>query len=101
MRRIGTGDGLAGIPHAADSAMREKPTGTGEGAGKHLRCAIVWYRAGKEESKMDVYKQNTHVLFNGAQILEIPFFQRSYVWDKDEWERFAADMEGCMDASPS
>ncbi len=32
-------------------------------------------------------------IFNGCRVLEIPFFQRSYVWDEDNWERFLEDMK--------
>ncbi|MGR3984501.1 MAG: DUF262 domain-containing HNH endonuclease family protein [Gammaproteobacteria bacterium] len=32
-------------------------------------------------------------IFNGAKILEIPFFQRAYVWGNDQWERFLDDMK--------
>ena len=32
-------------------------------------------------------------IFNGARILEIPFFQRAYVWGEEQWERMLEDME--------
>ena len=32
-------------------------------------------------------------IFNGSRLLEIPFYQRSYVWDEEQWDRFLADME--------
>ena len=32
-------------------------------------------------------------VLNGARVLEIPFFQRSYVWKEDQWKRMMADME--------
>lgn len=32
-------------------------------------------------------------IFNGSRLLEIPFYQRAYVWDDDQWDRFLADME--------
>ena len=32
-------------------------------------------------------------IFNQNKVLEIPFFQRAYVWNKDQWERFLEDME--------
>ncbi len=32
-------------------------------------------------------------VFNQTRILEIPFFQRSYVWDEENWERFLDDMK--------
>lgn len=31
-------------------------------------------------------------IFNGTKILEIPFFQRSYVWGEEQWERLLDDM---------
>lgn len=37
-------------------------------------------------------KSNIDQLFNGTRVFEIPFYQRSYVWDKTEWERFLTDM---------
>lgn len=32
-------------------------------------------------------------IFNGSRLLEVPFYQRSYVWDEEQWDRFLADME--------
>lgn len=32
-------------------------------------------------------------IFNGSRILEVPFYQRSYVWGEEQWERFLTDME--------
>ena len=32
-------------------------------------------------------------IFNGSRLLEIPFYQRSYVWDEEQWDRFLQDME--------
>ncbi len=32
-------------------------------------------------------------IFNGNRVLEIPFFQRSYVWKDDNWKRFINDMK--------
>ena len=32
-------------------------------------------------------------IFNGSRLLEVPFYQRSYVWDEEQWERFLSDME--------
>lgn len=42
---------------------------------------------------MDAVKKTINDIFNGNRILEIPFFQRSYVWGKDQWERLLEDME--------
>lgn len=35
-------------------------------------------------------------IFTKAKFLRIPFFQRSYVWDEDNWQRF---LEDCKDVS--
>jgi len=32
-------------------------------------------------------------IFNGSRLLEVPFYQRTYVWDEEQWDRFLADME--------
>lgn len=32
-------------------------------------------------------------IFNGSRLLEIPFYQRAYVWKEEQWERFLADMQ--------
>lgn len=32
-------------------------------------------------------------IFNGSRLLEVPFYQRSYVWDEEQWDRFLVDME--------
>lgn len=32
-------------------------------------------------------------IFNGSRLLEVPFYQRAYVWDDEQWDRFLADME--------
>lgn len=32
-------------------------------------------------------------VFNGHRVFEIPYFQRSYVWDYELWRRFLDDME--------
>lgn len=42
---------------------------------------------------MDAGKRLINDIFNGNRLLEIPFFQRSYVWDEPQWERFLQDME--------
>ena len=42
---------------------------------------------------MNAGKKTISDIFNGNRILEIPFFQRSYVWSFDQWERFLSDME--------
>ena len=46
---------------------------------------------------MDAGKRTINDIFNGNRILEIPFFQRSYVWKEDQWERLLEDMyEVCL-----
>lgn len=42
---------------------------------------------------MDAGKRTINDIFNGNRVLEIPFFQRAYVWDEFQWERFLEDME--------
>ncbi len=32
-------------------------------------------------------------IFNRSRLLEIPFYQRSYVWKQDNWDRFLKDMQ--------
>ena len=46
---------------------------------------------------MDAGKRDITAIFNQARTLQIPFFQRAYVWKRDDWERFADDM--IVDAS--
>ena len=42
---------------------------------------------------MDAGKRTINDIFNGNRILEIPFFQRAYVWGEDQWERLLEDMQ--------
>jgi len=42
---------------------------------------------------MEAGKRTISDIFNGNRILEIPFFQRSYVWGEVQWERLLQDME--------
>ncbi len=42
---------------------------------------------------MEAAKKTINDIFNGNRILEIPFFQRSYVWEEEQWERLLQDME--------
>lgn len=42
---------------------------------------------------MEASKKNITEIFNRASKLQVPYFQRSYVWKKDQWERFLDDME--------
>lgn len=42
---------------------------------------------------MDAGKALIIKIFNVSTLIEVPFFQRSYVWKEDLWERFLEDME--------
>ena len=42
---------------------------------------------------MEAGKRTINDIFNGNRVLEIPFFQRAYVWDETQWERLLEDME--------
>lgn len=42
---------------------------------------------------MEAGKRNIHGVYNRANKLKIPFFQRHYVWKKEQWERFLDDMK--------
>ncbi len=42
---------------------------------------------------MEAGKRSINDIFNGNKILEVPFFQRAYVWDTLQWDRFLSDME--------
>jgi uncharacterized protein with ParB-like and HNH nuclease domain len=41
---------------------------------------------------MEAGKRTIRDIFNRGRNLEIPFFQRAYVWDTDQWQRFLEDM---------
>ena len=41
---------------------------------------------------MDAGKRTIELIFNKGRTLEIPFFQRSYVWETENWEQFINDM---------
>ncbi|NLA42895.1 DUF262 domain-containing protein [Candidatus Saccharibacteria bacterium] len=42
---------------------------------------------------MDAGKRNLSDIIKQTQILEVPFYQRSYVWGKEQWERLLEDAE--------
>lgn len=42
---------------------------------------------------MDAHKSTIGDIFLKGRLLEIPYYQRAYVWGEPQWERFAADME--------
>ncbi len=41
---------------------------------------------------MEAGKRNIAAIFNRTGILKIPHFQRAYVWEEDQWERFLEDL---------
>lgn len=41
---------------------------------------------------MEAGKRNITDIFNRTRSLEIPFFQRTYVWSEENWSRFLDDM---------
>ncbi|HNY62750.1 MAG TPA: DUF262 domain-containing HNH endonuclease family protein [Bacteroidales bacterium] len=41
---------------------------------------------------MEAGKRTIRDIFNRGRNLEIPFFQRAYVWDIEQWQRFLEDM---------
>ncbi len=50
---------------------------------------------------MDAGRRTINDIFTGNKILEIPFFQRAYVWNDKNWERFLEDAEYvCASKSP-
>ena len=42
---------------------------------------------------MDAGKKQLADILNGNRILEVPYYQRSYVWKEEQWSRFISDME--------
>lgn len=42
---------------------------------------------------MEAKRSGISDILNGARMLEIPFFQRSYVWKEEQWKRMLSDME--------
>ncbi len=45
---------------------------------------------------MDAHKALITDIFNNSTLIEVPFFQRSYVWKEDLWSRLLEDMEYVM-----
>lgn len=41
---------------------------------------------------MDAHKAKIPDIVNNSTLIEVPFFQRAYVWKEDLWERFLDDM---------
>ena len=48
---------------------------------------------------MDAGKRTINDIFNGNRVLEIPFFQRAYVWGQPQWERLLEDMKAISDSN--
>lgn len=42
---------------------------------------------------MEAGKRNLNEILTGSTLLEVPFYQRGYVWAQDQWERLLEDME--------
>lgn len=42
---------------------------------------------------MDAHKATIPDIFNNSTLIEVPFFQRQYVWTEELWSRFIEDME--------
>lgn len=42
---------------------------------------------------MDAGKRQLSDILNGNRLLEVPFFQRGYVWGEEQWDRLLEDME--------
>ena len=42
---------------------------------------------------MDVNKHSIYQIFDSGVSIEVPFFQRSYVWTIEEWKKFLTDMD--------
>lgn len=41
---------------------------------------------------MDSHTQSIYQIFDTGVSIEVPFFQRSYVWGMEEWKKFLSDM---------
>jgi uncharacterized protein with ParB-like and HNH nuclease domain len=50
---------------------------------------------------LEAGKRTVRDIFNRGRNLEIPFFQRSYVWKEQQWQRFLEDMEIVSDTKQS
>ena len=50
---------------------------------------------------MDASPKTIFDIFNGSRNIEVPFFQRAYVWDEPQWERMLEDVEDvCFARTP-
>ncbi|NLC39994.1 MAG: DUF262 domain-containing protein, partial [Clostridiaceae bacterium] len=51
---------------------------------------------------MDASPKTIFDIFNGSRNIEVPFFQRAYVWDEPQWERMLEDVEDvCLVRNPN
>jgi len=41
---------------------------------------------------MNAHEKKIKDILNGARLLEIPYYQRAYVWDEDLWKRLLDDL---------
>lgn len=48
---------------------------------------------------MQAHEAKIHQIFDRNTLLYIPFFQRSYVWDEDDWQRLLDDLVGACRAN--
>ena len=48
---------------------------------------------------MDAHKAIITSIFNNSTLIDVPFFQRSYVWKEDLWARMIEDMVLLSDKS--
>lgn len=50
---------------------------------------------------MNANTQSVYQIFDSGVSIEVPFFQRSYVWTDVEWKKFLSDMEDlCKQEKP-
>ena len=50
---------------------------------------------------MDSHKQSICQIFDSGVTIEVPFFQRAYVWTIEEWAKFLSDMADlCKEQKP-
>lgn len=49
---------------------------------------------------MDASKALISQIFSRGRLLEIPFYQRTYVWGEEQWSRLLDDMEFVTKTKP-
>lgn len=57
-----------------------------------MKAYYYTFQTFKIEGVMEAGKRDISEIFNRGRNLQIPFFQRSYVWDIEQWDRFLEDM---------